>query len=180
MIWLGMLLNWPLCSIHTHGYSCFRCLGLALAAPISSAALAIMMDLSGLAAGAATVGCSAQMIGFAVASYRDNGWGGADCPGRRNFHAAGAEYCQESLDTAAAHLGFRNTWAACDNYFSNGKYGLWCRHGDKRFRRAIRKQRRMGFSLPVLGKIVLLHYLLPAVIALLCSEWMRKRFDQDG
>ena len=50
--------------------------GLALTAPISSAALCIMLDLSGLAAGAATVGCCAQMVGFAVASFRDNGWGG--------------------------------------------------------------------------------------------------------
>lgn len=50
--------------------------GLALTAPISSAALCIMLELSGLAAGAAVVGCSAQMIGFAVASFRDNGWGG--------------------------------------------------------------------------------------------------------
>ena len=44
--------------------------GLALTAPISSAALCIMLDLSGLAAGAATVGCCAQMVGFAVASYK--------------------------------------------------------------------------------------------------------------
>lgn len=50
--------------------------GMALTAPISSAALCIMLDLSGLAAGAATIGCCAQMIGFAVASYRDNGFGG--------------------------------------------------------------------------------------------------------
>ena len=50
--------------------------GLVLTAPISSAALCIMLDLSGLAAGAATVGCCAQMIGFAVASYRENGVGG--------------------------------------------------------------------------------------------------------
>lgn len=50
--------------------------GLVLTAPISSAALAIMMELSGLAGGAATVGCSAQMIGFAVISFRDNGIGG--------------------------------------------------------------------------------------------------------
>ena len=35
-----------------------------------------MLDLSGLAAGAATVGCCAQMIGFAVISYRENGVGG--------------------------------------------------------------------------------------------------------
>ena len=50
--------------------------GLALTAPISSAALCIMLDLSGLAAGAAVVGCCCQMVGFAVASYKDNGWGG--------------------------------------------------------------------------------------------------------
>ena len=50
--------------------------GMVLTAPISSAALCIMLDLSGLAAGAAVVGCSAQMVGFAVASFRDNRWGG--------------------------------------------------------------------------------------------------------
>lgn len=50
--------------------------GLALTAPISSAALCIMMGLDGLAGGAATVGCCAQMVGFAVASFRDNGFGG--------------------------------------------------------------------------------------------------------
>ena len=47
-------------------------MGLALTAPISSAAIAISLNMSGLAAGAATVGCSAQMIGFAVSSYREN------------------------------------------------------------------------------------------------------------
>jgi len=47
-------------------------MGLVLTAPISSAALAIMLNLSGLAAGAATVGCAAQMIGFAVIGYKDN------------------------------------------------------------------------------------------------------------
>lgn len=50
--------------------------GLALTAPISSAALALMLDLSGLAAGAATIGCAAQMVGFAVNGYKDNGWSG--------------------------------------------------------------------------------------------------------
>lgn len=50
--------------------------GLALTAPISSAALCIMLGLDGLAAGAAVVGCCAQMIGFAVTSYKANGIGG--------------------------------------------------------------------------------------------------------
>ncbi|MEG1822610.1 MAG: PTS sugar transporter subunit IIC [Clostridiales bacterium] len=50
--------------------------GMALTAPISSAAICIMLDLSGIAAGAAAVGCSTQMIGFAVMSYKENGIGG--------------------------------------------------------------------------------------------------------
>ncbi len=46
--------------------------GLALTAPISSAALCIMIGLDGLAGGAAVVGCCAQMVGFAVTSYKTN------------------------------------------------------------------------------------------------------------
>lgn len=48
-------------------------IGIALTLPISSAAICMMLSLSGIAAGAATVGCCCQMIGFAVISYRDNG-----------------------------------------------------------------------------------------------------------
>lgn len=51
-------------------------MGLALTAPISSAAIAIMLGLDGIAAGAAAVGCASQMIGFAVTSYKANGVGG--------------------------------------------------------------------------------------------------------
>lgn len=50
--------------------------GIALTLPISSAALCMMLGLGGLAAGAATAGCCAQMIGFAVMSFRENHWGG--------------------------------------------------------------------------------------------------------
>ena len=51
-------------------------MGMALTLPISSAALGVILNLSGIAAGAATVGCCAQMIGFATASIRENGVGG--------------------------------------------------------------------------------------------------------
>lgn len=51
-------------------------MGMALTLPISSAALGVILNLSGIAAGAAAVGCSAQMIGFAVASFRENKVGG--------------------------------------------------------------------------------------------------------
>jgi uncharacterized membrane protein len=50
--------------------------GCLLTLPISSAALCISIGIGGLAAGAATAGCCAQMIGFAVISYKDNGIGG--------------------------------------------------------------------------------------------------------
>ena len=50
--------------------------GCILTLPISSAALCISIGIGGLAAGAATAGCCAQMIGFAVISYKDNGIGG--------------------------------------------------------------------------------------------------------
>lgn len=49
--------------------------GMVLTAPISSAALCVMIGIDGIAAGAAAVGCSCQMIGFAVASHRDNDLG---------------------------------------------------------------------------------------------------------
>ncbi len=51
-------------------------MGMLLTLPVSSAAVAISLSLSGLAAGASTVGCAAQMIGFAVMSMRDNNAGG--------------------------------------------------------------------------------------------------------
>jgi uncharacterized membrane protein len=50
--------------------------GCALTLPISSVAICVMLGIDGLAAGAATVGCCAQMIGFAVISYKENGIGG--------------------------------------------------------------------------------------------------------
>ena len=51
-------------------------IGIALTLPISSAAICIALSLDGLAGGAATAGCCAQMIGFAVMSYRENKIGG--------------------------------------------------------------------------------------------------------
>lgn len=51
-------------------------IGIALTLPISSAAICIMLSLDGLAGGAATAGCCAQMVGFAILSFRENGVGG--------------------------------------------------------------------------------------------------------
>ncbi len=50
--------------------------GIALTLPISSAAICAALGLTGLAGGAALAGCCAQMVGFAVMSFRENKWGG--------------------------------------------------------------------------------------------------------
>lgn len=55
--------------------------GIVLTLPISSAALCMMLSLSSLAGGAATIGCCCQMIGFAVISFRDNGMEGLAAQG---------------------------------------------------------------------------------------------------
>ena len=51
-------------------------IGIALTLPISSAAICAALGLTGLAGGAAVAGCCAQMVGFAVLSFRENRWGG--------------------------------------------------------------------------------------------------------
>lgn len=51
-------------------------MGIALTLPISSAAICAALGLTGLAGGAAVAGCCAQMVGFAVLSFRENHWGG--------------------------------------------------------------------------------------------------------
>lgn len=77
MTWLGDIINYatdlmPL----PMGIIVAVVVGMVLTLPISSAALCVMLGLSGLAGGAATAGCCAQMLGFAVISYRDNGFSG--------------------------------------------------------------------------------------------------------
>lgn len=77
MMGLGDMINWgteqqPLIM----GIVVSVLMGMALTLPISSAALGVILNLNGLAAGAATVGCCCNMIGFAVASFRENKLGG--------------------------------------------------------------------------------------------------------
>lgn len=77
MSWIGGMINWgteqqPILM----GIVVSVLMGMALTLPISSAALGIILGLNGVAAGAATVGCCCQMIGFAVTSFKDNGVGG--------------------------------------------------------------------------------------------------------
>jgi len=82
MTWLGDLINGMVQMMPLPmGTMVGAIMGMLLVSPISSTALCIMLDLKGLAAGAAAAGCAAQMIGFAVASFRDNGVPGFICQG---------------------------------------------------------------------------------------------------
>ena len=77
MSWLGSLINWGTeQQPFLMGIIVSVLMGMILTLPISSATLGVILNLSGLAAGAATVGCCCNMLGFAVISYPDNGVGG--------------------------------------------------------------------------------------------------------
>src|SRR5699024_10300264 len=77
MTGLGEVVNWS--TVHIRfvvGIIVAVLMVCALTAPLSSAAVAFMLSIDGLAAGAAVIGCSAQMMGFATQSYKENGIGG--------------------------------------------------------------------------------------------------------
>ncbi len=77
MIWLGNLVNINVAKYPFFGGMAISVLmGVILTLPISSAAIGVSMGITGLAAGAATIGCCCNMVGFAVMSYRENKFGG--------------------------------------------------------------------------------------------------------
>ncbi len=77
MYWLGYFIN-TATELHPFimGIVVSVVVGIVLTLPISSAAICAMIGISGIAGGAAAAGCAAQMVGFAVMSFRENRWGG--------------------------------------------------------------------------------------------------------
>ncbi|MEC2159096.1 PTS transporter subunit IIC [Virgibacillus halodenitrificans] len=150
-------------------------MGLALTAPISSAAIAIMLSLDGLAAGAAAVGCSAQMIGFAVASYRDNGFGGFLALGIGTSMLQVANILRKPIillppTIAGAILApFATVWLKLTNNASGAGMGT------SGFVGQIMTFESMGFSMNVVWSVVILHVVAPAIIAFLFAELLRKK-----
>ncbi len=75
--WFGNLIMWATdLQPFLMGILVSVTVGIALTLPISSAAICAALGLTGLAGGAAVAGCCAQMVGFAVLSFRENKWGG--------------------------------------------------------------------------------------------------------
>ena len=147
-------------------------MGLVLTAPISSAALAIMLNLGGLAAGAATVGCSAQMIGFAVISLRVNGIGGFFAQGigtsmlqvpniiKNPWILIPPTMAGFLLGPVSTMLGMVNIPEGA-GMGTSGLVGQIC------------TITAMGHSGSVMIKILLLHIVLPAAIALMTDYILR-------
>ena len=149
-------------------------MGLILTAPISSAAVAMMLKLGGLAAGAATVGCAAQMVGFAVASYRENGWGGLVSQGLGTSMLQVPNIVRNPRilippTLAGAILGpIATTIWPMTNIPAGagmGTSGLVGQFGTFE---------AMGMTGGVMFKVVMLHFILPAILTILISEYMRK------
>ncbi len=153
-------------------------MGIALTLPISSAALSIILGLSGLPAGAATVGCSAQMIGFAVASFRENKWDGLLAQG------VGTSMLQISNIVKNPKIWIPPTLTSAilgplatvvfhmENNPAGGGMGTSGLVGQIMTWQTMAADRGTGL---LLFQILLLHFILPAVLTLIFSEWMRKK-----
>ena len=148
--------------------------GLVLTAPISSAALCIMLNLSGIAAGAATVGCCAQMVGFAVASYRENRIGGLVAQGIGTSMLQVSNIIKNPWillppTLAAAVVGPIST---CLFKMTNIPVGAGM--GTCGFVGQIGTFTDMGFTPDILWKVILLQIVLPGVCAFVFDRVMRK------
>lgn len=150
-------------------------MGWALTAPISSAAIAFMLSLDGLAAGAATIGCAAQMVGFAVSSYRDNGFGGLIAQGIGTSMLQVANIIKKPLIIIPPTIAgiVLAPFASVLFEMTNNTPGAGM--GTAGFVGQIMTLESMGFTFNTLWLIVILHIVAPAIISLLVSEFFRKK-----
>ena len=176
MTWFGELINWsteqqPLIM----GILVAVLMGWALTAPISSVAIAFMLGIDGIAAGAAAVGCSAQMIGFATSSYRENGFGGFLAQGLGTSMLQVANILKKPIiilppTIAGAVLApFGTMWLELSNNSSGAGMGTSGLVGQ------IMTFESMGFSLSIFWSVLVLHFIAPALISLGIAEWFRKK-----
>ncbi len=154
-------------------------MGLLLTFPVSSAAVSIMLGLEGIAAGAAAVGCSCQMIGFAVTSYRENKIGGLVSQGLGTSMLQIPNIVKNPLilippTLASAILGpFVTTIFPMENLPEGagmGTSGLVGQFG------ALAAMDQAGFSMvEIFSRIAMFHFIFPAILALIVSVIMRRQ-----
>lgn len=154
-------------------------MGMILTLPISSAAIGISMGLTGLAAGAATIGCCCQMVGFAVASYRENKVGGLIAQGvgtsmlqipnimRRPVIWVPAILSSAILGPIASAVLHMVSTPVGSGMGSAGFVGQIAAFG---------AMTEAGMaSWQALLQIAVMHFILPALLTLGISEFMRKQ-----
>ena len=186
MKWLGNLVNINVeASPILGGIAVSVLMGMILTLPISSAALGVSMGLTGLAAGAATIGCCCQMVGFAVASYRENKFGGFIAQGigtsmlqvpnilRRPLIWLPPIISSAILGPIASAVLHMVSTPIGSGMGSAGFVGQIAAYG---------AMLETGMSSKVaLIQIIIMHFILPAVVTLIFSEGMRKAgWIKDG
>lgn len=153
-------------------------MGIILTLPISSAALSIILGLSGIASGAATVGCCCQMIGFAVASFRENKWDGLIAQGLGTSMLQMPNIVRNPKIwippiVSSAILGpLATTVFMMENNPAGGGMGTSGIVGQLMTWQTMSGSMSSG---ELLFRILLLHVILPAVITFAVSEIMRKK-----
>ena len=159
-------------------------MGMFLTLPISSAAIGVVLGLEGLAAGAATVGCCANMIGFAVISYRENKFGGLLAQGLGTSMLQIPNIVKHPIIwlpaiITSAILGPVSTMA-----FKMTSNAVGSGMGTAGLVGPIMSFQTMsGYMSPVTALIynITMYFVLPAVISLAVSEFMRKHnFIKQG
>lgn len=179
MTMLGELINWGTeQQPFLMGIIVSVLMGMILTLPISSAALGVILNLSGLAAGAATVGCCCNMVGFAVASYRENKVGGLLAQGVGTSMLQVPNIVRKPIIwlpaiLSSAILGPVGTIVLkMTNNATGSGMGTAGLVGQ-----IMTWQTMIVNEAPavVLGKIVLIQIILPAIVTLIISEFMRKK-----
>lgn len=156
-------------------------MGWALTAPISSVAIAFMLSLDGLAAGAATIGCAAQMVGFATISYRDNGLGGALAQGIGTSMLQVSNILKKPIILIPPTIAGAILAPIGTVWFEMTSNSAGAGMGTSGFVGQIMTFESMGISFDILWKVVLLHIIGPIVISYICIVFFRKRgWVKDG
>lgn len=150
-------------------------MGLALTAPISSAAIAFMLGLDGWAAGAAVIGCSAQMIGFASISYRENGISGLIAQGLGTSMLQIGNIVKNPLILIPPTLAGIVSAPLAVGVFGMTNNEAGAGMGTSGLVGQFMAFETMGFSVHTLLLVLVFHILLPVAVSLLCVYFMRKK-----
>ena len=148
-------------------------MGMVLTLPISSAAISISLGLDGLAAGAAVVGCSCQMIGFAVSSYKENKIGGLISQGLGTSMLQIPNIWRNPLIWIPPTLTSAILGPVSTMVFKMENNSLGAGMGTSGLVGQFNALFVMG--LDAWPQVALMHFILPAIITLIFSSYMRRR-----